>query len=492
MTEKQKQIMSEVANDPWIKIAGIDADGVLRGKDIANSKFVKAIQSSTKAVPMCSVVFGWDIEDELFYDSSLPTSHIKFGYPDNLLKIDLNTYRRIPWEKNMPLFLGSFHDPKTLEPLNLCPRNVIASQLCKARSEHGVEPLAGIEYEFFQYRVDRSSLSPLEQLESGSARAQRRLTQGLFTYSLTRPAENIAYYQTIKDTTHSLDCAIDGLHTESGPVYEASLKYDSIEKTADRGVIFKYLIKCIAPQFNITPTFMAKPESNMPGSSGHMHISLVDSKDRNRKVFDRQDRDENSRFKALEYVSDAGRSFLAGLIDGVPHVLPLLCPTINSYKRLGHNQHWTAESVSWGVDNRNASVRLIAGGASGGTRFECRVPGADANAPYALAALIGCGLRGMEKKLDVAIPPLEEVEDKATPGKLGALAGQTQGQKKGQRTLSRTLKEAVIDMTRGDSVAREILGDKFVEQFAATRMREVRCFEDIVTDWEVARYLQRV
>lgn len=355
-------------------------------------------------------------------------------------------------------------------------------------------------------------MSPIEQLESGSARALPRLSQGLFTYSLIRPAENISYYQAIKDTTHSLDCPIDGLHTESGPVYEASLKYDSIERTADRGAIFKYLIKCIAPQFNITPTFMAKPASNMPGSSGHVHISLVDFKDRNRRIFDRQDRDENSRFQALEYVSDSGRSFLAGLLDGIPDILPLLCPTVNSYKRLGHRQHWTAGSVSWGVDNRNASVRVIAGGASGGTRFECRVPGADANAPYVLAALIGCGLRGMEKKLDVTMPPLEESEDTETPGELGSLNGQTQGQQRGQRTLSRTLKEAVIDMTRNDSVAREIFGEKFVEQFAATRMREVRCFEDVVTDWyvlclappvylmlicfgncrEVSRYLERV
>ncbi|KAG8169189.1 hypothetical protein KVR01_001938 [Diaporthe batatas] len=484
MSEKQKQVISAVANDPWIKIAGIDADGVLRGKDIANYKFVKAVQSSAGGIPMCSVLFGWDIEDELYYDASLPTSNIKFGYPDLLAKIDLHSYRRIPWENNMPLFLVSFHSPKTLEPLDLCPRNVIASQIFKARSQYGVEPLTGIEYEFFHYRADGNS--------PPSNHSPPQLSRGLFTYSLIRPAENIAYYQAIKDITHKLECPIDGLHTESGPVYEASLTYDSIDKIADRGPLFKYLIKCIAPQFDITPTFMAKPTSNMPGSSGHVHISLVDSKDRNKKIFDRQDRDTNARFPALEYVSDAGRSFLAGLLDGIPDILPLLCPTVNSYKRLGHRQHWTADTVSWGVDNRNASIRVIAGGASGGTRFECRVPGADANAPYVLAALVGCGLRGMERRLEVTSPPLEEVDEVASPGKSGGVNGETQGQKKGLRTLSRTLKEAVIDMTRHESVAREIFGDKFVEQFAATRMREVRCYEDVVTDWEVSRYLERV
>jgi glutamine synthetase len=313
----------------------------------------------------------------------------------------------------------------------------------------------------------------------------------LFTYSLVRPVENISYYQAIKDTTASLHCPIDGLHTESGPVYEASLLYDSIEKIADRAAIFKYMIKCIAPRFNVVPTFMAKPASHMPGSSGHVHISLVDAQDRSRSIFDRKEGDqgeEDAPFPALQHVSDEGRCFLAGLLDGIPDVLPLLCPTVNSYKRLGHNQFWTADSVSWGADNRSASVRLVGAGpgSGGGTRFECRVPGADSNAPYVLAALVGCGLRGMKKKLHVNNPPLEDGEEEEAGGLGGEV--ETRGHEGGQpetrrRPLRRTLKEAVMDMTRPGSVAREIFGDRFVEQFAATRMREVRCFEDVVTDW---------
>lgn len=57
--------------------------------------------------------------------------------------VDLDSYRRIPWENNMPLFLVFFHDAKTLAPMTLCPRNVLASQLSAARSQCGVEPLAG-------------------------------------------------------------------------------------------------------------------------------------------------------------------------------------------------------------------------------------------------------------------------------------------------------------------------------------------------------------
>lgn len=310
------------------------------------------------------------------------------------------------------------------------------------------------------------------------------LSTGMFTYSLSRPAQNKAYYGAIKDATHKFNCPIDGLHTESGPVYEASLAYDTIDKIADRGVLFKHLIKCIAGEFEITPTFMAKPVSELPGNSGHVHISLVDSNDGQQKLFDRKDRDSLSTYPALEYVSDAGRAFLAGLLAGLPDILPMLCPTVNSYKRLAQRQFWTASSVSWGVDNRNASVRVIPGGAAGGTRFECRVPGADASAPYVLAALVGCGLRGMREKLSVEFPPLEGDDASMAQG-FAPVAEEAQNSITGQRKLSRTLKEAVMDMSRKDSIAREIFGDEFVAQFAATRMQEVRMFEETVTDWYV-------
>lgn len=79
ITKECKQIVSEIANDPWIKVAGIDADGVLRGKDIAHSKFTKAIEASTKGVGICSVVFGWDMTDEVCLSSRLEIHSLNPG-----------------------------------------------------------------------------------------------------------------------------------------------------------------------------------------------------------------------------------------------------------------------------------------------------------------------------------------------------------------------------------------------------------------------------
>jgi glutamine synthetase len=63
-----------------------------------------------------------------------------------LAQIDLSTYRRIPWEHNVPFFLVSFLDPDTHEPVCACPRGMLKKALGQA-DEKGWEGVAGVEYE---------------------------------------------------------------------------------------------------------------------------------------------------------------------------------------------------------------------------------------------------------------------------------------------------------------------------------------------------------
>ena len=214
---------------------------------------------------------------------------------------------------------------------------------------------------------------------------------------------------------------------------------------------------------------MAKPKQGLPGNSGHMHVSLVDKSGKN--LLYRETRDENAPWSDIAGLSDIGRHFLAGLIDGLPDIMPMLAPTINSYKRLVEN-FWAPVTVSWGLEHRAASIRLIAPPTSkpGATRFEVRVPGADANPFFVMAAILGLGYRGIEKKLEITIPPLGKGED---------VGGDSD---KGMR-LSRILNEATDRFKRPDSVAREVFGDDFVEHYAGTREHEIRVWDEAVTDW---------
>ncbi|KAG9624637.1 hypothetical protein KCU64_g19695, partial [Aureobasidium melanogenum] len=89
------------------------------------------------------------------------------------------------------------------------------------------------------------------------------------------------------------------------------------------------------------------------------------------------------------------------------------------------------------------------------------------------------GWRGVEKKLEIPIPPLGKGED---------VGGESD---KGVR-LAKSLREATEKFKSKDSIAREVFGDEFVDHFAGTREHELRLWDEAVTDWEFKRYIETV
>ncbi|KAB2570539.1 hypothetical protein BFW01_g11335 [Lasiodiplodia theobromae] len=468
-------------DDAAVKVGGIDVDGILRGKLMAKSKFLSIAEAG---FGFCSVIFGWDMHDQTYF-KELKISNAENGYRDVIAVPDLSSYRRIPWENNVPFFLVSFFDPDTKESISACPRSLLQRTVDKLKAQ-GMGAMAGAEYEFYQFKApvsqdtsERNSSSTAAFLRDNPTHQLPALTEGMFGYSLTRPVHNQEYYYGIFDACANFRCGIEGWHTESGPgVFEAALEFGEIREMADKAALFKLTVKSLGSKFGITPCFMAKPRSGLPGNSGHMHVSLVDESGTN--LFYRGSEDPNPPFPDVRYLSDLGRHFLAGLLEGLPDIMPIVAPTINSYKRLVEN-FWAPVTVSWGLEHRAASIRLITPPTASpkACRFEVRVPGADTNPHLVLAAILALGWRGVEKKLELTLPPL---------GK-----GQNVGgvEDKGQR-LAKSLKDATATMARPGSVAREALGDEFVEHFCGTREHEIRLWDEAVTDWEFRRYIETV
>lgn len=125
-------------NDTKVKVAGIDVDGILRGKLVSKSKFLSI---ATSGFGFCSVIFGWDMHDQT-YLKELKISNNENGYRDLLAVPDLSSFRRIPWENNVPFFLISFLDPDTRAPLFACPRSLLKLQLDKIQAK-GLGAMAG-------------------------------------------------------------------------------------------------------------------------------------------------------------------------------------------------------------------------------------------------------------------------------------------------------------------------------------------------------------
>lgn len=80
------------------------------------------------------------------YPRELGVSNRANGYHDILATIDLATFRRLPWENNVPFFLVSFFDPDTKESVFADPRGVLRKATLIAE-EMGRECFTGVEYE---------------------------------------------------------------------------------------------------------------------------------------------------------------------------------------------------------------------------------------------------------------------------------------------------------------------------------------------------------
>jgi glutamine synthetase len=173
-------------------------------------------------------------------------------------------------------------------------------------------------------------------------------------------------------------------------------------------------------------------------------------------------------------MSDLMRQYIAGLVTNMPGLAAVFCPTINSYKRTVPGA-WAPVNATWAVDNRTTAVRAIPTAQKGrekSTRVELRLTGADINPYLAMAASLAAGLDGIERKLELPPPTVNAYSGDAPP-------------------LPRTLAEATR-LFRESRVAREWLGEEFVDHYASTREWEVRQYEKAVTDWELARYFESV
>jgi glutamine synthetase len=435
-----------------VKVAVSDIDGILRGKYLHIDKFKGAAEPyPAGGFGFCDVVFGWDSSDQC-YDNTSVTGW-QHGFPDALARLDLDTARNVPWDNNVPFFLGEFINSDGT-PHPLCPRQTL-KKVIKRAAKMGVNPMCGMEFEWFNFLENSHSW------ESKKGVGPTPLTPGMFGYSLLRMNQNREFFNAIQDEMLQFGVPIEGLHTETGPgVYEAAIAFSDALTQADRAILFKTGTKEIGARFGIMPSFMAKWNAAYPGCSGHIHQSMSDGK---KNLF--------ADAKGRHGMSKMFESYLAGQVAHLMEFAPMFWPTINSYKRLVDG-FWAPVKPTWGVDNRTASFRVIAGSPKS-TRLETRCPGADVNPYLAMAAVIAAGLDGVEKGMKLTAPAIHGTN------------GGAENIPRAPRTL--------IETTRNfqqSKVARDWLGDTFVDHFAATREWEWRQWLDGVTDWELKRYFE--
>lgn len=447
-----KEIIQYVKNHASgkVKIAIADMDGILRGKYISAEKFLSIVEKGTT---FCDVIMGWDAADVLYDKSEVTGWHT--GYPDSPASVDLKTFRKIPWENDIPFFLAELNDHKK-NPSEVCPRQLLKKVVSQAE-QMGYTPFMSQEFEWFNFAETPQSANE-KQFKN-----LQPLTPGMFGYSILRTSLNNPFFTDLFEQLTKFNIPIEGLHTETGPgTYEAAIAHSTALEAADRAVLFKTSVKEIAYKHKVMATFMAKINENLPGCGGHVHQSLWDKAAKKNLFYDEKDKQK---------ISETAKSFLAGQLHCLPYILPMFAPTINSYKRLVEGA-WAPTTLTWGIDNRTVALRVL-NGSSNSCRIETRVIGADVNPYLAIAASLAAGLYGIKKKMKLKQP---------------AVSGNGYKEKT-FGTLPYTLIDATQQM-KSSSIAKELFGETFTNHFVQSREWEWRQHLKSVTDWEYKRYFE--
>jgi glutamine synthetase len=191
-----------------------------------------------------------------------------------------------------------------------------------------------------------------------------------------------------------LGIKIERQHHEvaTGGQAEIDFRFDTLVKTADNMMLYKYVIKNIARKHGKTATFMPKPLYGDNGSGMHTHQSLW--------------KKGKPLFPGKEYagLSQLALYYIGGVLKHAKALCGLCSPTTNSYKRLVPGFE-APVNLAYSARNRSAAIRIPTFSDSPkAKRIEYRPPDASANPYLCYTALLMAGLDGVLNKIDPGEP----------------------------------------------------------------------------------------
>ncbi|TDL81838.1 glutamine synthetase [Palleronia sediminis] len=414
-----------------------DLPGIARGKAMPATKFGRQSRFYLpRTIFQQTITGGWA-------EVPLPESATE---PDMILTPDYATATAAPWTADVTLQV--IHD-MTLQdgtPVPTAPRNVLR-RVVAAYAEMGLTPVVAPEMEFYLVARHTDPGVPIAPMigRTGRAAAARQ------AYSLSAIDEYGPVIDDIYDFAEAQGFEIDGITQEGGAgQLEINLRHGDPVKLADEIFFFKRLIREAALRHGCFATFMAKPIEGEPGSSMHIHHSLLDAQRRN--VFSDADGAETAAF----------RHFIGGLQRHLPSAIALLAPYVNSYRR--YVKEFAAPvNLEWGRDNRTAGLRIPISEPEA-RRVENRIAGMDCNPYLGIAASLACGLLGLREERD----PAPEMTGNAYAS---------------EGAVPRGLYDALDLFARAEDL-RALLGPEFSQVYSIVKTTEYDEYLQAISPWE--------
>ncbi|MFJ2456179.1 glutamine synthetase family protein [Pseudomonas protegens] len=367
---------------------------------------------------------------------------------DLALNADPRQIHRLPWSETPRALAICDADELSGESSRLSTRGQL-KQVIARYAALGLAPVVATELEFFVFAANDDPAQPFRPPVGLDGRRE----EGYSAFSVSSNNGLRPFFKEVYEGMAALGLPRDTFMHEMGvSQFEINLLHGDPLLLADQTFLFKHLLKEVALKHGLIVVCMAKPLAHTPGSSMHIHQSLVEMGN-GRNVFSDDAGQPTAMF----------RHFIGGLQAGLADFTALFAPNLNSYQRLCH-PYASPNNACWSHDNRAAGLRIPASSPVA-RRVENRLPGADANPYLAIAASLAAGLHGIENELEptAAIQGEFEVPDNLS--------------------LPCTL-HAALERLKRSQLARELFGNEFIEGYIASKTMELTSFFDEITPWE--------
>ena len=393
----------------------------------------------------------------IWFDGSSIEGFARIAENDMYLVPDTSTFALLPWLVGNEItarLICNIYTPDG-QPFVGDPRAVLTRMLGVAESM-GFVYNTGPEMEFFLLKPGpEGALVPPVPQDAASY--------------FDQPTDMVAtgLWRLVADTLSAIGIEPEAMHHEVATgQHEVDLRYADALKTADSAVTFRVVLKILAQQKGLYATFMPKPIRGVSGSGMHVHQGLSYRANGSNAFSDPGD---------PHGLSKIAKHFIAGQLAHARGMCAVLAPLVNSYKRLGGYE--APAHITWGRINRSALVRIPRAHTVESTRIELRCPDPSCNPYLAFAVMLGAGLDGIRRELQVP----EAMEENVY------VATDSRG-RSALNVLPGSLSEAIEELEK-DEVIRESLGAHICERFTSAKRLEWEDYRLEVTPWELTKYL---
>jgi glutamine synthetase len=415
-----------------VALTYVDNSGITRVKAIPPALLEAAVRHGVGMSPVFDV-FLLDDSITASRTSTGPVGDLRL-YPDLTRLVSLAAQPGWAWAP-----VNRRHQSGQVHPL--CQRT-FAGRMASHTDAAGMTALMSFEVE---WTLDAGRGDEIAPAALGPA------------YGMTRVIERSSYLADLLSALNAEGLSVQQVHPEyAAGQFEVSIAPDDPVGAADDQVLTRQTIRAVGMNHGLRTSFSPSVVAGQVGNGGHLHLSVWQG---GRNLF--------AGGGGPHGLTADGEAFAAGVLRELPALLVIGCPSVASYLRLVP-QHWAGAFQAWGLENREAAVRLVTGPAgfeAVQANLEVKCFDLSANPYLLVGTVLAAGLAGVHDGLrlppEVLVDPGGLSPDELTAARVAR--------------LPQSLPEA-LEHYEGSAVLAEALGDALFETIAAVRRAEVSLF----------------